>query len=556
MSFRSFRNDNAVTRAIRRVNLVHSIAEKTGRPVDEVLQQRKEFEANARSNANNKERRNFIKAMGAGAMAAGAAPAMAKIGGNANNPGRVAVIGAGLAGMRTAHRLSHYGYSCKVYEADTRIGGRCFSTAGYFDDNMVVERGGEFINTNHSAIRNLCHQLNLKLETVYAGSAGGDEPLFYTNGNLWTEAKLNADWGHVYESFKKGESAAPWQPTYNNFNAEHQRLDNLNTNDWLDELGVGANSDFGQLMQTNIISEYGLRADESPALNLLYLLGWNSRQSAEPITGGDEKYHVVGGNDQIIYSMLNELPSGTVETSKALSAVTGPAAGPYVLTFSDGTVDTCDQLVLTIPFTKLREVEFSAEIWDSFGTAKQQCIQKLTYGTNGKLHVQTASKPWLNTRNVDGHDVQMNGVAYSGADGWIVSWDTQSTSDNTRGVLCDYLGGDRGANLTSNGPFSEADAGDVNTFLTEIDDVFTGVKDAYDGKALVSNWTANPMTKGSYSSPGMGEYTSFWGSQWERDTTNNILFAGEHTSEETWGFLSGSIDSAELAAKRLVNKNA
>ncbi len=556
MSFRSFRNDNAVTRAIRRVNLVHSLAEKTGRPVEELLQERHEFEANARKNANNKERRSFIKAMGAGAMAAGATPAMAKIGGNTNNPGRVAVIGSGLAGMRTAHRLWHYGHQCKVYEANTRIGGRAFSTRGYFDDNMIVERGGEFINTNHSAIRNLCHQLNLKLETVYAGSAGGDEPLFFTNGNLWTEEKLNADWGYVYESFKRGEVAAPWQPTYASHNAEHVRLDNLNTNDWLDELGVGANSDFGQLMQTNVISEYGLRPEESPALNLLYLLGWNSRSSAEPITGGDEKYHVVGGNDQIIYGMLNDMPSGTVETGKALTAVTGPAMGPYTLTFEDGTVDTCDQLVMAIPFTKVREIEFSPAIWESFGFAKQECINKLTYGTNGKLHVQTANKPWLGTRNVDGHDVHMNGVAYSGADGWIVSWDTQSTSDNQRGVLCDYLGGDRGANLTSNGPFSEADAGDVNTFLTEIDEVFTGVKDAYEGKALVSNWTANPYTHGSYSSPGMGEYTSFWGSQWERDTTNKILFAGEQSSQETWGFLSGAIDSGELAAKRLVNKNA
>jgi len=556
MSFRSFRNDNVVTRAIQRVNRVHAMSEKTGVPVDELLQIEHEREAKARASANSKERRSFIKAMGAGAMAASATPALAKIGGNAADPGRVAVIGSGLAGMRTAHRLAHYGYSCKVYEANTRIGGRCFSTTDYFDDNMVVERGGEFINTNHSAARNLAHQLNLKLETVHAGSANGEEPLFYTNGNLWTEAQLNNDWGHVYETFKRTETIAPWQPTYASHNAEHIRLDNLNTNDWLDEIGIGANSDFGQLMQTNIISEYGHPADESPALNLLYLMAWNARNWAEPITGGDEKYHVEGGNDQYIYAMLNELPSGTVETGRALSAVTGPAEGPYLLTFEDGSVDTCDQLVLAIPFTKVREIQFSAEIWASFGAAKQQCIQNLSYGTNGKLHLQTATKPWLDSRVVNGHEVHMNGVAYSGADGWTVSWDTQSTSDNTRGVLCDYLGGHRGANLTSNGPFDEASSKDVNTFLSEIENVFTGITSAYEGKSLVSNWTANPMTHGSYASPGMGEYTSFWGSQWEQDTTNNILFAGEHTSIEVWGFLGGAIESGEIAAKRLVNKNA
>ena len=43
---------------------------------------------------------------------------------------RVAVVGAGLAGLTCAYRLQQAGVNRQVYEASTRLGGRCWTIAG------------------------------------------------------------------------------------------------------------------------------------------------------------------------------------------------------------------------------------------------------------------------------------------------------------------------------------------------------------------------------------------------------------------------------------------
>ncbi|NVK37733.1 MAG: NAD(P)/FAD-dependent oxidoreductase [Gammaproteobacteria bacterium] len=550
MGRKSRRSNSSIARLIQRLQWVHREAERTGKPVDEILEMRHQQEKQYAS-----QRRDFLKTMGIGVAAATAmqsAPLWAAMGGQSTNPGRVAVIGAGMAGLRCAHRLHQYGYGCKVYEGNSRIGGRAFTTHGFFDDGMAVERGGELVSTEHSALRNLVHQLGLNLEDVGGGALPDGEELYYVNNQLYREEQLNDDWREVYDLFKRIQMDAPWQPTHDSHNSEHIRLDNINAIDWMDQVGIGANSNFGQLMQSDLISEYGLAPEEQTCLNLIYLLAWNPINTALPLAGTDERFHIVGGNDSVIYAMLNELPAGTVETEKALVAVTGPAAGPYVCSFNDGSTDICDQLVLALPFSKLREIDFSAEIWDAFSPAKQTAINEMNMGSNGKIHIQTDSRPWGATRNIDGHDVKMNGVSYSGGDGFVTVWDTQVNSSLPGSVMCDYLGGHQGRNLTAKQAFEVANKQDVNTFLGQIEPVFPGTSAAYQGKALVSKWEINPWSKGSYSTPGLGDFTRFWGAQWQKESGHNIHFCGEHCSQEYWGFLNGAVETGELAAKALV----
>ncbi len=68
---------------------------------------------------------------------------------------RIAVVGAGLAGLTAARELRKAGLKPDVYEGSTRIGGRCYSARGIFGDGQVAEHGGEFIDTGHKEIRRL-----------------------------------------------------------------------------------------------------------------------------------------------------------------------------------------------------------------------------------------------------------------------------------------------------------------------------------------------------------------------------------------------------------------
>ena len=59
---------------------------------------------------------------------------------------RVAIVGAGLAGLTAAYELSKAGLKPDVYEGSTRLGGRCYSIK-FRDNGQIAEHGGEFINT-------------------------------------------------------------------------------------------------------------------------------------------------------------------------------------------------------------------------------------------------------------------------------------------------------------------------------------------------------------------------------------------------------------------------
>src|SRR5437667_731698 len=78
-------------------------------------------------------RRDVLKLAGAAGLAAGAATlgarsasaaVSARPAAGAGSP-RIAVVGAGLAGLTCAYRLKQAGYAATVYEASSRIGGRC-----------------------------------------------------------------------------------------------------------------------------------------------------------------------------------------------------------------------------------------------------------------------------------------------------------------------------------------------------------------------------------------------------------------------------------------------
>ncbi len=63
------------------------------------------------------------------------------------NP-KVVVIGAGIAGLTTAHRLQQAGMNVNLYEARSRVGGRIFTVS---IGGHPVELGGQNITDGGEA---------------------------------------------------------------------------------------------------------------------------------------------------------------------------------------------------------------------------------------------------------------------------------------------------------------------------------------------------------------------------------------------------------------------
>lgn len=79
---------------------------------------------------------------------------------------RIAIIGAGLAGLTMAYRLHKTNLNVDVFEARTRVGGRVFTVLmeNYLGQKTEVELGGQNITDGGEAVNLLGLIKELKLE--------------------------------------------------------------------------------------------------------------------------------------------------------------------------------------------------------------------------------------------------------------------------------------------------------------------------------------------------------------------------------------------------------
>ena len=148
-------------RALREAQSVAAYARRTGCDVDEA--------AGALATDGAVSRRNVLRGAVAAAIPVGAAgmrPAAAAAG----RDRRVVIIGSGIAGLGCAFRLwKSSGIRSEVYEYNpARPGGRIHTLRGFFDGGQYTEEHGEFISSEHTAMRRLAARLGLILDNVNA----------------------------------------------------------------------------------------------------------------------------------------------------------------------------------------------------------------------------------------------------------------------------------------------------------------------------------------------------------------------------------------------------
>ncbi len=349
---------------------------------------------------------------------------------------------------------------------------------------------------------------------------------------------------------------APWPQRFDDYTQRGEELDNMSAPEWFDSNPIlaefGPDSRFAKLCYSDLIVEYGGDHDAQPALNLLYLLAWNPRNSLEPLPGTDENYTIAGGISQLVYRLAAELP-GQIQTGTALEGITGQSGGPYTCHFSKGSPVVADKLVLTLPFRILRELDIDSQIWDDFRPEKRLAISQMPMGTNAKIHLELSHRTWGPgyEREINGQQRLLNGVAYSDPNDFQCVWDDSVNYESGPIVLLQYLGGSQGANLDAGGcEFGKPKKQHVDNLLARMETVFPGTTEAYTGTSMMSFWAASPWQKGAYAYWGIGGYTSYVGAAELQE--GNVHFAGEHTSVEYQGFMEGAIRSGKRAAEEIL----
>ncbi len=475
-------------------------------------------------------------------VAAGAATAAAAIGAPrakaaAAGRGDVAIVGAGLAGLTVGYRLKAAGVSATVYEAAPDLGGRCRTIRDAFAEGQIAERGGELIDSGHLEIRQLCQELRLTLDNLLQAEPNGSEPFYFFDGAPYTYAEAAADFNAVYQKLHRDVSEASYPTTYDVGTPRGRALDAMSITDWINESVPGKMaSRFGQLLDVAYEIEYGAPCSDQSSLNLLYLLGYSGQGKLRLFGPSNEKYHVRGGNDQIVQRLAAAQPA--VQTEHELIGVRGTERSGYELTFRAGGVTKtvgARRVVLALPFSILRRsVDLSGV---TLGPLKRDAIAQLGMGSNSKLNVGFASRRWRALGN--------NGDTYADT-GYQATWEVSRAQAGTSGILVDYTGGRTADAFASGTPASHA-----KTFLGRLEPVLPGITKVFDGRVTVDCWKTNPWTRGSYSYYRVGQYTAFGGA--EPEIEGGIHFCGEHTTQDYQGYLNGAVATGERVAREVLS---
>ncbi len=519
-------------------------ARSTGLPLDELRERRAEQPRPSR--------RQILLGAAAG-TALVAAPGRARA--TANTP-TVAIIGGGIAGLSCALTLLDKGIESTVYEASARLGGRMFSNrTGYWSAGQVSEWGGELIDSGHATVQELAGRFNLPVDDLFAFQPSGSEEVYRIDGQYYPKAQADADFDAIYRTVRNDLRDAPFPTTWDSYTTAGATLDAMSVYDWIESRVPGGHSSpLGQVLDIAYGIEYGADTCDQSALNLLYLLAFQPRPFNHTFSAfgeSDERYHIRGGNQRLPEAIAAHLGSRVV-TGERLVKLKETAGGRYRCSFERGsqTVDrTFDYVVLALPFAAYTFDYAQA----GFDPLKQQAIDELGRGHNGKLQLQFNSRGWLGTGPWPGSS---NGSTYSDT-GYQCSWDVTRGQSGAPGILNLFSGGsvtDAMRTTTSFGTATNAQVrADATAGLAQVNRVYPGL--SWNGKATQSIWHKAPLFNASYSYYAPGSYTAFAG--YEAEPQGGVYFCGEHTSIDYQGFMEGGaitgVDTAKAVKRAIRN---
>ena len=472
-------------------------------------------------------RRKFLKTgitAGGVILAGGFLQSCAALGGvkNLKRDTRIAIVGGGIAGLAAAYELKKAGWFSTIYEASKRTGGRMYTGKNLVADGITTEIGGEFYDTGHPQILALCKELDLELidtQTPEEKKLHGE--LFYFNGRLYSEEEVIEAFRPLAVRIEADLAKVTDEIGYTSSTADEKKLDNTSLAEYLGSMPM--DDWFFELMDAAYTSEMGVDIGNQSSLNLITFI--STETEAFKIFGSsDERYKTKGGNQQVVDRLAEKLPD-QIQTDHILEAIfqNGNAT---VLKFANGKEVNADVVILALPFTKLREVDIRIDL----PPAKKYAIQNLNYGTNSKLMFGMNRRVW--------REQGYSGYLFDKL--WQNGWDSSQMQTNNMGPgsYTSLLGGKVGLSV---GMWDHA------PYLAQLDKVFSGAKDAWNGKKSSYNWGTYPHNKGSYSAYSVGQWTSICGA--EGEPVGNIFFAGEHCSSDYQGFMNGGLVTGQQAAK-------
>jgi len=428
----------------------------------------------------------------------------------------VIVAGAGLAGLTAAYELMSMGADVTVVDARERVGGRVWTIRDGFVNRQHAEAGGDMIDKEQHAIRQLIASLGLKLTRILRSGFGYIRPDAQGRPRL-VKRSSGRGWDRL---------SSELEPLIRRYKAAEQRWDSPIAADiarrsvaqWLDE------EHKDDELRATMTSLRGFFLADPEELSLIALVDQFSN-SNQP--GPSEMYRIAGGNDRLALALAEKL-GDRVRLGSELVAVS--VRGQHVhasIKHQRATATmTADYLVFAVPAALLRRVP----IVPALPTPQHQAIASLNYGRVTKTLLQFDRRFW----RVPGQPRAFGSPLPFGA-----MWEGNEDQAAKPGILSLMAGG--GASEATQAAVA---ADGIAKFAANLGWLGSGPAQLIASRQIV--WEADPFARGGYAffsssfDPALRE--------WLARPAGRLFFAGEHTSIRWQGYMNGAVESGSRAA--------
>lgn len=510
---------------------------------------------------------------------------------------KVAVLGAGMAGLVAAYELASLGHEVIIYEANDRIGGRAWTHR--FDDGQYHELGAMRFPKEHDHTRYYANKCGLSFRTFINHHVEADTFYFIkgtlTQKNAW-ETKLIPELDLTdFEKWMINDGPIP-------SGAKHMQLLNLlvyplelliheimsNPYDTNAILGTGPITERIKEIDKISLSEYLKKYNTSD--DALELIGgitglevwWEKavtmfvreeiaakkRLEDQAIKGGIDE--IIGGTDLLPIGMLNLLDKLDVEINTKHEVFSINKQGPHIqLGIDDGTSKNLydyDYVICTLPFPILRSISLTG-----LSSSKFSAIRNLSYASSAKVILNTKNRFWEsspynikggasqtdlinrqiyypsdNVKSGDGTEV----AAFKSLHGQALRFEKLEiidTSNENPGVLVgSYVWGQDARRLGALDKDERA-----NIVVDAVSKIHPEIIEEGMVKDYASiSWDNYKYSKGAFCFMKPGDFSNYY--QDAISPEGNLFFSGEHCSLDN-GWIQGAIASSLKAVEDLVN---